>query len=90
MITVVGAGVEVLSESTRDYDLGAKAAHYRLRQSIDVLLFVDSERRQVQVQIRNADGTWTLSDHRGGSVRLLDLEIPLDELYDGVEGLAAS
>lgn len=77
---------EVLSESTEDYDRGAKAAHYRHRASVDTVLFVDSRRRLVELQTRNADGTWTLSEHTAGTLRLLDLELPLDELYEGVAG----
>jgi Uma2 family endonuclease len=75
--------VEVLSESTEDYDRGAKAAHYRHRASIDTLLFVDSRQRAVQVQRRNADGTWTLSEHTDGAIHILDVTLPLDEIYEG-------
>jgi Uma2 family endonuclease len=84
------AVVEVLSDTTRDYDLGAKAAHYRHRASVQAILFIDSERRMVQLQIRNVDGTWTLSDHVDGAVRLLDVEVPIEELYEGVVGLGES
>jgi hypothetical protein len=42
----------------------------------------------VERQQRNPDGTWTLSEHTGGRVVVLEHELPLDELYDGV-GLAA-
>jgi Uma2 family endonuclease len=77
--------IEVLSDSTENYDLGAKAAHYRRRQSVDLLVFVDSRVRRVSLQSRNPDGTWTLSEQEAGDVRLLDLLIPFDEIYDGVE-----
>ena len=49
--------IEVLSESTASYDLGAKAAHYRHRTSVETILFVDSQRRSIQRQDRNPDGT---------------------------------
>jgi len=39
----------------------------------------------VERQQRNRDGTWTLSEHTSGRVVVLEHEIPLDELYDGVE-----
>ena len=74
--------VEVLSESTEEYDRGAKAAHYRRRASVDVVCLVDSRRPLVEIQRRNTDGTWTLSEHTSGSVRLLDLDLPLDEIYE--------
>jgi Uma2 family endonuclease len=80
--------VEVLSESTAAYDLGAKAAHYRHRASVDTLVFVDSRRRMVQLQTRNADGTWTLSERTDGELPLatLGFSVPLAEIYEGVPG----
>ena len=76
--------IEVLSESSEDYDRGAKAAHYRHRATIETLLFVDSRRRLVEMQRRNPDGTWTLSEHTTGSLPVVDIELPLDEIYEGV------
>lgn len=78
--------VEVLSESTEDYDRGAKAAHYRHRASVDAVVLVDSRRRFVELQTRNADGTWTLAERTAGEVPLvaLGVSLPLDELYEGV------
>ena len=38
----------------------------------------------VELQQRNADGTWTLSDRTRGTVMVLEHAITLDELYDGV------
>ncbi len=49
--------VEVLSPSTRDYDLGRKASFYRTIPSLATLLFVDSERRWVQRQTRQSHGS---------------------------------
>lgn len=82
--------VEVLSEKTEQYDRGAKAAHYRHRESVELVLLVDSRKRLVERQARNADGTWTLSEHTSGAVRVLDFDIPLDELYDNVDFAAAT
>jgi Uma2 family endonuclease len=76
--------IEVLSETTEEYDRGAKIAHYRHRASVDLILLIDSQRRMVERQQRNPDGTWTLSEHTRGTVALLEHEVPLDELYDGV------
>lgn len=76
--------IEILSETTEEYDRGAKVAHYRRRASVDLILLVDSRRRMVERQQRNADGTWTLSEHTSGSIVVLDHEVPLDELYEDV------
>lgn len=77
--------IEVLSESTEEYDRGAKVAHYRHRSTVDLILLIDSQRRAIERQQRNADGTWTLSEHSSGAVRVLEVELPVDELYEGVE-----
>lgn len=77
--------VEVLSESTADYDLGPKAAHYRMLPSADTLAFIDSRRRYIQLQRRNPNGTWTLSEHLSGEVTLLGQTLSFDEVYDTVE-----
>ena len=58
--------------------------HYRHRASVDLILLIDSQRRMVERQQRNPDGTWTLSEHTNGRVVVLEHEVPLDELYDGV------
>jgi len=76
--------VEVLSETTEEYDRGAKVAHYRHRTSVDLLLLIDSRRRMIERQQRNPDGTWTLSEHTTGAVAVLEHAIPFDEIYDGV------
>lgn len=77
--------VEVLGDATADYDLGPKAAHYRLRPSVRVVLFVDSRRRYVQRQARNEDGSWTLTEQTEGDVALLGFSVPMEELYADVE-----
>jgi Uma2 family endonuclease len=76
--------IEVLSETTEEYDRGAKVAHYRHRASVDLILLIDSQRRMVERQQRNPDATWTLSEHTSGMVVVLEHEVPLDELYDGI------
>lgn len=77
--------VEVLSDSTAQYDVAVKAAHYRHRASVEAILLVDSRERSVMLQLRNPDGTWTLRDLTTGDVEIpvMDLRIPLDQLYEG-------
>ena len=76
--------VEVLGESTEDYDRGAKLAHYRRRARVDLIVLVDSRTPRVELLRRNADATWTWSDHTEGDLKILDVEVPLAELYEGV------
>jgi len=77
---------EILSESTENHDRVVKVAHYRHRATVDAIVLVDSRRRLVEIQTRNANGTWTLAELTTGELRIdvLDVGIPLDEIYDGV------
>lgn len=78
--------VEVLSASTAAYDAGPKAAHYRHCKTVKAILLVDSQRRYVQTQTRNADGTWTLDERTAGQVAVAAINVVLDfdEIYRGV------
>lgn len=78
--------VEVLSDSTENHDRVVKVAHYRHRASVDAIVLVDSRRRLIEIQTRNANGTWTLEEIVSGDLRVeaLDVVIPLDEIYEGV------
>lgn len=82
--------VEVLSPTTEAYDRGAKAAHYRQRASIEAIVFVATEEQRVEVQTRNPDGTWTLSEARDGEIAVtpLSIRLPIAEVYAGFDALA--
>jgi Uma2 family endonuclease len=81
--------IEIVSKSTEDHDRGAKAAHYRRRPTVELVLLIDSRRLHVERQSRNSDGSWTLTEHTSGAVRVLDFDVPLDELYATVDFDAA-
>ncbi|HUO84417.1 MAG TPA: Uma2 family endonuclease [Thermoanaerobaculia bacterium] len=79
--------IEVLSDSTRLYDLGEKFDHYRAIPSLRECIFVEQnlmsvERRWVE------SGEWRSETLRGAAERLrflaVPVEIPLSEIYDGV------
>lgn len=77
--------VEVLSPSTRSYDLGEKFELYREMPSVQEVLFVDSERRRAEVA-RRAESGWTLAEPAtGGTIRLASVgaTLDLDALYAG-------
>ena len=78
--------IEVLSESTEGHDRGVKVAHYRHRATVDAIVLVDSRRRMIEIQTRNANGTWTLDERTAGdlTIAVLDVIIPFDEVYEGV------
>ncbi|MBV8709073.1 MAG: Uma2 family endonuclease [Acidobacteriaceae bacterium] len=77
---------EVLSPSTREYDLSLKASFYRSIPALEALILIDSERMYVQRQARQATG-WTLeewTDHEGMLPITGSLSFSLRELYDQI------
>lgn len=80
--------VEVLSPSTRDYDLGGKLSHYRRIPSLQDILYVDPD-AQTLVQYTRDGERWVLQDITSGSVELaqLGLALPLAELFADLEDL---
>lgn len=54
--------VEVLSESTRDYDRGGKFEQYRTIASFTEYLLVAQERPHVEHYVRQSDGSWVLHE----------------------------
>lgn len=80
--------VEVLSESTRLHDLGAKLGHYRQIPSVAEVLFVHAETRATTLVTRQDDGSWKLVD-RGpdGEVEVGGVALPLDVIYDRTDDL---
>lgn len=79
--------VEVLSASTAGYDVGEKSEHYRRLPTVRAVLFADSRKCALTLLVRNPDGSWRLSDHTTGAVRIpgADVELHLDEIYERVE-----
>ncbi len=81
--------VEVLSKSTAAYDLGKKFEHYRALESVEEVLFVDSESIHVMFYRRTdkpaAFSTWILRETRDLSAEILvpslDVNLPLKEIY---------
>ncbi|MEM1054014.1 MAG: Uma2 family endonuclease [Bacteroidota bacterium] len=77
--------VEVLSDSTAAYDRGEKFALYRDVESIREVVFVDPERRWVEVA-RRTDSGWLIETAvTEGEVQLhaLGLALPMEAIYEG-------
>jgi Uma2 family endonuclease len=74
---------EVLSDSTRDYDRGAKLAHYRSIVGLRHVLVLETARAHVEHHRRGADGAWTERAYTEGAIALEDLggALSLDDLY---------
>jgi Uma2 family endonuclease len=79
--------VEVLSDSTADYDRGTKLTAYLKLPSLKEYVLIDPDARMVQVYRRNPDDTWLLIDCTArGELRLdsVDLSLPLGVLFEGL------
>jgi Uma2 family endonuclease len=76
--------VEVLSDSTEAYDRGQKASHYRRIPSLRAYLLVSQHEPRLELQVRQADGRWTLIEvGAGGRLELepLGIGLDVDEVY---------
>lgn len=81
--------VEVLSESTRAFDLLGKVEEYKSVPSLRHIVLVDTEQPEVIHWRREAEGVWTFHAIEGldAVLRIADLNfaLPLSELYAGLE-----
>jgi len=80
--------VEVLSESTADYDRGGKFVVYRKLESLREYLIVDIDARRVECFRRTADNDWLLHDYVGEvtcELTSLGIQIPMFEIFEDIE-----
>lgn len=80
--------IELLSKSTRNYDMGKKFVLYRDIESLQEYILVDTEKIYVEKHIRNADNSWTLTDHKSLEhvfyISTIDEQFSLKDIYEGV------
>jgi Uma2 family endonuclease len=80
--------IEILSESTRDYDRGTKFKLYRDIPSLKEYVLVDSESVSIEHYAINKDGKWQLNEYKtlDAEVMLNNVSITLDmqEIYQDV------
>ena len=81
--------VEVLSDSTKDYDRGGKFEQYRTIESFVEYLLIAQDRHHVEHHVRQPDNSWVLSEtnNSADAIRLesIDCLLPLTEIYDKIE-----
>lgn len=84
--------VEILSESTRTHDLGAKFGHYRRMAEVPELLFVEPDEHFVSHYRRLETGQWLITDFTEGDIALVSLELalPMLEVYAKADSLPLS
>jgi Uma2 family endonuclease len=80
--------VEVLSDSTQDYDRGGKFEQYRSLSSFSEYVLVAQDRCHVEHFVRQPDNRWLLSETNkiGDTIHLssIDCTLALLEVYDKV------
>ena len=83
------AVVEVLSPSTETWDRGGKFQNYRQIESLLEYVLVSTDKHLVETYVRQPDGTWIFNPTSGregrAALKSLGVELPLTEIYDGVE-----
>lgn len=81
--------IEVLSESTRDYDLAEKASDYRSIESLREIVLIAQDQPWAEHLVRGADETWSLRDIVGAdanvSLRSIGCELPFAAVYAKIE-----
>lgn len=81
--------VEVLSDSTENYDRGQKFRRYRSIPELRQYVLVSQNEALVEVYTRDDQGFWILREYDGlESIAILDsvnARLPLHDLYDGVD-----
>jgi len=80
--------IEVLSESTENYDRVEKFAFYRENPELIDYVLISPTRRYAEHYSREANGSWNLEFLGGDStLRLasIECEIPVAEFYEGLE-----
>jgi Uma2 family endonuclease len=81
--------VEVLSPTTSEYDQGRKFEQYRKIASLDEVLFIDPERRSIELYQRTQqERQWLMTAApEGGSVHLrsVDMDLSMATVFEGVD-----
>jgi Uma2 family endonuclease len=80
--------IEVLSESTADFDRGEKTVHYRRVASLRDIVLVDPIAKRVEHWARGDDGTWTYADGPA-EVKLAgcDVAVPVGAFFPSFSAL---
>lgn len=83
--------VEVLSQSTEDYDRGDKFEHYKHITTLCQYVLVSQDRREVEVWTRRGEDWTRVVSKKGDRARLdtVGAELDVDELYDATAEPAA-
>ena len=88
-LTNPGLIVEVLSDSTKSFDLGDKFTYYKSIESFTEYLLIDQDRPHVILYTKQAENVWLQREYNvlTDTVYLnsLDCEINLTDIYENIE-----
>jgi len=80
--------VEVLSETTKNYDRGEKFRHYLTLASLREYLLVAQDAVHIEQYVRQADGSWRLTETGDPEAMIelvsLDCQLPVALIYEKV------
>ena len=81
--------IEILSPSTKNYDLGAKFNLYREIPTLKEFIAIDSEAIRIEVYRINNKGHWELEDYRSIEntlvIPVVGVNLPLKDIYEQTE-----
>lgn len=80
--------LEVTSDSSEEYDTGAKLAHYRTIPTLRECIIVSHRERRITVHSRGEDGTWQTRAAVAGDrvqVPIVRAELVVDQVYRNSE-----
>jgi len=81
--------IEILSESTKNYDKGGKFTLYREIESLKEYILIDSEVVMVEKFIKNEDNSWQLTEYKKledfFTIDTVLIKMELTTIYDGVK-----
>ncbi len=80
--------IEVLSDTTENYDRGKKFQHYRSIESLQEYVLVSQDEARIEKYVKQGDGFWVLSEAVGLDAKIkldaIDCELALSEVFDKV------
>jgi Uma2 family endonuclease len=80
--------VEVLSESTAEYDTNEKFRLYKSIETFREYLLISQERPEISHFLKQNNRFWLQSNYTAGEtlrIETLDFELSIDDIYQGVE-----
>lgn len=81
--------IEVLSDSTENYDRGKKFQHYHTIESLSEYVLIAQDSHHIEHYIRQSNGQWLLLEATklGETIHLptIECDLPLADVYDKVD-----